>query len=374
MLILGRSIFARVSLLLLVLHLSCGISPAQSPAADASRAVPPADNPSASDGLAPMHNQIRDIASKIAAALAPLRTERTPLAFTFTNISSLGEDDAAPLGEFLKSELIARKFYFPDSGSPAANLHVTLSQGIDGYLLVAELPQGLANQAILIPLTVPQRLLARKSIGITLEEKLVWDQPEKILDFALLPSPSPEAGPGIVVLEPARLVFYTRKENQWELDRAIAIPSPQPDRDIRGSISLSENGSPSHAQVPRTECAGDFTHPETVTCSSALAVNAIPVAQDEDDSIPLDLKCDGRAVSLGTGKGDWTQPDFIQAFEDKLDDGQKPEHLASGSPIQFSGPVTSLSSAGEQGGARAVVRNLQTGNYEAYLVTATCGQ
>jgi len=38
------------------------------------------------------------------------------------------------------------------------------------------------------------------------------------------------------------------------------------------------------------------------------------------------------------------------------------------------GPVTALWPAEVSGRARAVVENLQTGNYEAHLVTATCNQ
>jgi hypothetical protein len=65
---------------------------------------------------------------------------------------------------------------------------------------------------------------------------------------------------------------------------------------------------------------------------------------------------------------DWTQPDSLQAYlvEDFREGGE-----ASGSAIEFDGPVLALHGEG-QNTLRAIVRNLKTGNYEGYIVTATC--
>src|SRR5208337_3298202 len=90
------------------------------------------------------------------------------------------------------------------------------------------------------------------------------------------------------------------------------------------------------------------------------------------EAAPLSLECDGRAIALATGSGDWTQTDFIQAYELGTLKGQGP--TASGKPLALRGPVTALWPMGAGGLARAVVQNLQTGNYEAHLVTATCSQ
>ncbi len=72
---------------------------------------------------------------------------------------------------------------------------------------------------------------------------------------------------------------------------------------------------------------------------------------------------------LASGTGDWTQPDSIQGYVSSDPQGQA---VASGDPVAFDGPVVSLQPAGKEGSARAVARNLKTGNYEAYIVTATC--
>jgi hypothetical protein len=47
--------------------------------------------------------------------------------------------------------------------------------------------------------------------------------------------------------------------------------------------------------------------------------------------------------------------------------------VPSGNTLEFDGPVMALQADPEGSSARAVVRNLKTGEYEAYIVTATCG-
>lgn len=83
----------------------------------------------------------------------------------------------------------------------------------------------------------------------------------------------------------------------------------------------------------------------------------------------INTKCGNGRQVLATRPGDWTVPDAVQAFE--IDDDQA---VAVSSPVQFSGPVTALWTAEDESYVRAVVRNLKTGNYEAYRLTITCGK
>jgi hypothetical protein len=77
---------------------------------------------------------------------------------------------------------------------------------------------------------------------------------------------------------------------------------------------------------------------------------------------------------LATGKGDWTAPDSVQAFE--VDGDQMREVTPA---IDFSGPVIGLHSSGssplstmQTDGAIAIVNNLLTGRYEVYVLTINC--
>ncbi len=77
--------------------------------------------------------------------------------------------------------------------------------------------------------------------------------------------------------------------------------------------------------------------------------------------------CSGSPLVLSTGPGDWTVPDFIQAYEDK----NPREPIAQ--PIQFPGPILALWPSEDGKTARVVSRNLQTGAYEASIVSVSCG-
>ncbi|MGB2590472.1 MAG: hypothetical protein WBG02_19365 [Candidatus Acidiferrum sp.] len=78
---------------------------------------------------------------------------------------------------------------------------------------------------------------------------------------------------------------------------------------------------------------------------------------------------------LVTGKGDWTKPDEIQAI-----DIQDRRAQPVSDPMEFPGPIMALHTLGERrvgnatatGEAVAVERNLQTGLYEAYLLSIAC--
>ncbi|MGC1617257.1 MAG: hypothetical protein WA765_02090, partial [Candidatus Acidiferrum sp.] len=78
---------------------------------------------------------------------------------------------------------------------------------------------------------------------------------------------------------------------------------------------------------------------------------------------------------LVTGKGDWTKHDEIQAI-----DLQERRAQSVSDPMEFPGPIVALQAPGERGAPSATVnaqavavdRNLQTGRYDAYLLSIAC--
>jgi len=85
------------------------------------------------------------------------------------------------------------------------------------------------------------------------------------------------------------------------------------------------------------------------------------------ESAQMAFKCGGRNIVLSSGVGDWTQPDSIQGF---VFDASPREAAPADAALDFNGPVISLQT--DDAGARAIVRDLNTGHYEGFLVTATC--
>ena len=91
----------------------------------------------------------------------------------------------------------------------------------------------------------------------------------------------------------------------------------------------------------RMPCAaGSFQRPETVTCKSVGSALDADLAMMQGNIVEsyaaFASNCSGSPLMLSTGPGDWTVPDFIQAYEDK----NQREPIAQ--PIQFPGPILAL--------------------------------
>jgi hypothetical protein len=335
-------------------------------------------------------DKLRELAEKLASVCAP----PAKIEFAVINMSSLRGDEVAAIGDRLRTQLVNRRFHIVDAASPDADLaavDITLSEGVEGYVVVAKVRREAADQVLIV--TVPKSLPGAKATGeVALTARFVWDQPVKILDFALSP-PSTEIGGAtstglpagddakMIVLEPGRIAFYARKGSQWQLNQAVIIPPLRPWlRAPRGRLDLSRGLASGIARLPGIDCKGDFARPDTIECGfvdqdaqswNGGGDNAVPFhGAIGGESVALSLECEGRPVALATGFGDSTQPDFIQAFE--MGFAKNQGGSPSGKPIEFEGPVTFPQPAGSGAVASAIAQNLKTGNYEAYIVTATC--
>jgi hypothetical protein len=309
------------------------------------------------------------LADKIAAAAKPART----FSLNVKNISSLSGTDVAGLREELVGDLAARKFRIAEKQPSDAQLQISFSESAEDYVWVAEIRRGDAREVVMV-------LVARDVIknpnaaepSLTLQRKSIWDQSGKILDFGLVPDVATDGGPILVILEPDKLSFYDYRSGEWQLTRAIAIAATRPpQRDARGRIDVQAG----KAQLSNAQCAGDFHHPEGVVCtnlaaSQDVARGAQPVVvygRNIEDFAALTPACGVVPLRLITGAGDWTEPDFIQAF------GLKNQTDVTSEKLQFPGPILALWPSEDGKSARVVSRNLQTGAYEASIVSVSCG-
>jgi hypothetical protein len=325
---------------------------------------------------------VHSLAEKIAAAAVPSRS----LALSMTNTSSLSGADSSAIYDSLLADLRSRGFVIASSAttsSEEAQVRLTLSEGADGCVWVAEIRRNAENSGQVEMVAAPRLSDSQPGNGgksVALSRRMVWQQHGEILDFAILPAAEP-AGPdapgaiGLVILEPERLVFYASQGSQWQLDRAVPIPHAAPwPRDLTGQIDLTAG----KAVLPGMNCEGDFEHLETWRCAAThKATASVAVADQEQleidghpaDFVPLGKVCDALGpILLVTGTGDWTQPDRIRAYE--TDRGSP---VALGQAIEFSGPILAHAPAQDGKSARVVSRNLETGTYEASIVSVSCG-
>jgi hypothetical protein len=322
---------------------------------------------------------VRGLADKIAANVGTTRN----ISLDVRNISSMSQSEAGAAQRALESELAQRQFRIVPSTSAVssplsdapAGVRVTFSEGVEGLVWVAEIrsssvPGDSPQVAIVSTSKVTSDMAREPKVSLTLNRKLIWEQPDKFLDFATIPQSTTESA-ALLILEPGRLALYRSSNSRWQLSQTAAIArSSAQSRDISGRIDIAAQ----EVTLTGLKCAGNLQQPQSLNCAAASSPLKNPQLKiaglEEIETAQLDAKCGDANIVLVTGNGDWTQPDSIQGIE--LPNPQAVP-IALSDPMAMDGPVISLwAPPNEENDARAIVYNLKTNRYEGYVVTATC--
>jgi hypothetical protein len=364
---------------------------------------------------------------ELAAKTALLAGTGTPVSVTCRNASSLDSADVARLRAAFEN-LLRQAGGHAGQGAAAVDVSLTLSENAVDYLLVEEARKG-DERTVWIAAWKRAAVGQPAVAGVGLEKKLVWEQEEQILDLAI-------SGDVMLVLAPSRITLLARHEDRWEPRQTVRLTPPGPwPRDLRGRLSMSAPHF--QAFLPGLTCQGMMAPELTPDCRpgdqpwmlesgtramlaanfaagrnyfagrvvtqagaarsappffSAAAVedrtstywllaladgraelfdnnfNALaPMPSWGSDVAGIDGRCGAATQVLATRAGDANEPDAIQSWA-VVDRAASPVTA----PILFPGPVTALWTAGPDS-ALAVVHNLASGRYEAYVVTLACG-
>jgi hypothetical protein len=357
-----RILLTHSAIFVLLVAVLSGATLAQSSGAP-SHPVPQAQLP------AKWNDAVRELAEKITNAAGSSHR----ISLEVNNISSLDSSVASRICQAVESELVGRGFLRGEGG---LRVLLTLSEGMRGYIWIAESEAADGRQVAIV--TAPKErvsALDQTKLSLSLEKRLVWEQPGRMLDFAVLFDPLGQYSK-LLVLEPGQLVYYQWSDGRWQNWRSIPIShqSPWP-RSLRGLISASSDVESSGSSD--VLCSGDLDDPDKVECGPFrkhylhTRVNLKIPGHGQGEILGYWTHCGTDVVVLASGRGDWTQPDTLQGF---LLADLEAEAAPSGGALEFDGAVTELSPQDKQSAGRVVVRNLKTGKYEAYLVTATCSQ
>ena len=360
-------------------------------------------------------------ARELARKTVALAGRGEPFSATWRNLSSL------PSGDFNQARSAFEAAAHEAGGrvseiAPVAEARLTLSENPEQFLLVEEVRKGEERQ---VWMAAWKRAAAAPtaSSAITLQKKLVWEQAEQILDVAF-------PGEGVLVLSASGMTLQAHGATQT-VPLLAAKPWP---RDLRGR--LTANGTSFKAYLPGMACMGATGPTLTVECrasdeawpldSSAAAMlatfapgrnhfdgrittaagarkalapffSAAKAAENGrsywllamvdgrtqimdanfepvgsvvpwgSDLAATEARCGGGSQVLVTKAGDAREPDTLRAFGMV---NRAPVPLSA--PLDLPGPVTALWSLGGSE-AVAVVHDLATGRYEAFLITVNCG-
>ena len=384
-------------------------------------------------GSDPWSSEVRTFAERISTAVKGV----SAISLEVKNISTVDANSASAIEQQLREELARSGLQIQPRDSAESSVDVTLSENIEGYLWIAQISdrRTSGNQVVMLTIGRPPTVLEDTRPVPVLRKKNFLQQQDTMLDFAEIATPTADEGPRrLLLLEPERIAVLQENGGAWIVRDSAPLRHSVPwPRDLRGRISATGTGD-FQAFLPGVVCTGNST-PISVSCregsdakwpsensgfsfvanrnyftnsphgvagkpqtdvpiaySIALDLSGdglrwiVPDADGEtllfksgesswvslgkwgDEIASVKIPCGGQWDVLATGAGDWTQRDYLQTYE--ISDSNA---TSAGQSLEFSGPILTLWSNEDGNAVRTVSRNLETGMYEASIVSVSCG-
>jgi hypothetical protein len=369
------------------------------------------------------------LAAKIAAVTGP-----GTVALDFKNHSSLRQTDVDEIRRGVLIQLATLGLRFVNAEQAAATVQVFLSEDLRDYVWIAEVHQG-ANESSIVMVSFARpdaQLVAHEAAAMVVRKTLLWSQADRILDAAKLDgTPS-----HLLVLDSNGVIVYRMQDGRWQSEQFLAVAHSRPwPRDLRGRLVLRKDHL-FDAFLPGIFCRSTSSAPVTMTCyesddpwpigtdqyglsaffaplrnfftgvlvpgvgkqtTAPAFYSAAALPREKytlwilasvngplhmldgitdrtagklawgNDIASVQSGCGSGWQVLATENGD-SRSDTVRAFEFPDRDP-----IAVSQPADFGGPITVLWAESSGNGAIAVSRNSETGRYEAFRLTITCG-
>jgi hypothetical protein len=338
------------------------------------------DQPSAQT---PPAQSMTGAAAQLAVRTSSLLPRRAIVSLELQNLTPLPTADWLKFRDHLRDELRNQGLEIagtpPESGSPVtlSRVRVTLSDDARGLLFVTEVFTGDSRQIAMLPLVLPSSARAQPRVSIT--KKVLWTQPEPILDILLV-----DSGSEMLVLSANKVASFRFIGDKWTLaaTASLSLARPMP-RDPRGRLESTAEGF--EAFLPVATCTGTRNPELKLRCDSGIANwpgtlgthwvpdrNALegdaPAPSFEgwgSDWASIADPCGAGSVEIASSPN--TEHDSVRTY--LIQDGQA---NPVSDPLPLPGPVTALWPAESPLIATLVVHNLQTGQYEASRLVLAC--
>ena len=321
-----------------------------------------------------------EAAAQLAARISSLLPRRSAVSLEIQNLTSLPAPGWSNFRKLLQDELhkagVETSGVETTAAPPETRVRVTLSEDARGWLFVAEVASGDNRQVAMLPWAPPSSAQINPRVGIG--KKLLWTQPEPVLDVLLGGADSE-----MLLLSPDHIASYRLMADRWtqSATASLVLPRPMP-RDPRGRLEATPEGF--RAYLPAATCEGTFLPALKVACANGTGTwTGTGTRWVADRNV---LEGDAPAPSFEGWGSDWTSiADPCGAGTVEIASSPNSEHdsvraylIQDGraSPVSdalpLPGPVTALW-PGESGReATLVVHNLQTGEYEASRLLLAC--
>jgi hypothetical protein len=322
-----------------------------------------------------LEDSAKELARKIAATLPAAENASCEI----RNVSSLSNGEVARIEKAIKDELQERGIRLT-SGGGEITLLITLSENFKKLVWTVEIRQGDISRVVFVSLERSSEIRAFSSaMPVTIRSEKFWEGPERILDAGEISGGAEKSW--LVLLLPGGLLI---QDKQTGLESTIEIASNQSaSRDPWGNLGLGQTGNTIAFFLAPRVCEANLETRSLTECvptegsAGGPAPGRFPIMIDitpagppppgKGTQIAMGSICGGANQFFATGARDYTQTDSLQVFQTELTGA-----VAVSTELEFPGPITALHAG--SGTPRAVVRNLTSGNYEAYRLSISCGQ
>jgi len=332
-------------------------------------------------------------AAQLASRISSLLPRQPTVSLETQNLTSLPVAEWSNFRSLLQKELSKSGFETagvettatpPESraGVTPSRVVVTLSTDPYGLLFVVEVLTGDNRQFAMLPWNLPSTVQAKPRVSIT--KKVLWTQPEPILDILLADSDSE-----MLVLSANSVASYRSMGDKWtpSATASLVLTRSLP-RDPRGRLEATAGGF--QAFLPIATCTGAWNPELKLTCASGIAnwPGTVGTRWVADRNV---VEGDATTPSFEGWGSDWVSiADPCGAGNVVIASSPNNEHdsvrayLVRDSqanpvsdPLPLPGLVTALWPAESRdhlpaGLATLVVHNLQTGEYEASRLALAC--
>lgn len=331
---------------------------------------------------ATLEDSAKDLAAKIAAALPPHES----MSREIRNLSSLPPGDVTVIAQALDAGLEEHGLgVHPVTTGSEVTVVITLSESFKNLVWTAEIHKGDATQVVLVSAErSTENRAPSAAMPATIRSEKFWEGPERILDAGEISNGAGRSW--LVVLLPGGLRVQDKQSGAMVTTEIKSSQSAS--RDPWGNLNVQPVGNTVGVFLAPRMCTANLETLDFSGClspepSSGPPVGRMPAIFDlapggvpppgKGTLIVMQAVCGGPSQFLATGARDYTQTDSLQVFEEKPGSGGASGATAISAELDFPGPVTALH-AGPVASPRVVVRNLTTGNYEAYRLSFSCGQ
>jgi hypothetical protein len=329
---------------------------------------------------ASLEDSAKALAVKIAAALPA----RENVSCEIRNLSSLPPDAVVRIDQALKAGLQEQGVQFAASGAEVTVV-VTLSETLKNLVWTAEVHKGEISQVVLLTAErVSEDRAVSSAMPVSIHSEKFWEGPERILDAGEISTGTGKSW--LVLLFPDGVRVQDKQTGVAATTEIKSLQSAN--RDAWGNLNVEPLGNAIGIFLAPRMCAVNLEALDFSGClssegpTSAPLGGRIPMIFDiappgppppgKGTVIEMHSVCGGTGQFLATGGRDYTQTDSVQVFEAKSSGGAASAAAPASAELDFPGPVMALHAVSTT--PRAVVRNLTTGNYEAYRLSFTCGQ